>query len=235
MPFLSVVIPAYNEETRILDTLEQVTGYLGGQDYSWEVVVADDGSSDATAAAVADAYGPAVRLLRLPHRGKGWAVRQGMLAAGGQRRLLCDADLSVPIEFVERLMPPGGPDVDVAVGSREAPGGVRYGEPARRHLMGRIFNGLARRLSGLGLNDTQCGFKLFRAAAAEQLFARQTIDGFAFDVEALFLARRAGYTIAEVGVEWRYGEASKVRPLRDSAQMLADLLRIRWRHLRIRN
>ena len=231
-PHLSVVIPAYNEEIRISRTIREIISYLNEQDYQWEIVVADDGSSDATARLVHEAAAgdPRVRVLPLEHRGKGWAVKNGMLAAAGEFRLLCDADLSVPIAQVERLLPPQAAGVDVAVGSREALGAARYGEPGRRHLMGRVFNAVARRLAAVGLADTQCGFKCFRAAAAEQLFAHVTLDGFSYDVEALYLARCSGMTVAEIGVDWHYREHSKVRPLRDALSMTMDLLRIRWRH-----
>ena len=173
---------------------------------------------------------PRVRVLPLAHGGKGWAVRHGMLAAHGEFRLLCDADLSVPIEQVERLLPPQSGTAEVAVGSREAPGAARYGEPARRHLMGRAFNSLVQRMASLGLADTQCGFKCFRGEAADRLFGQSTMNGFSFDVEVLHLARRSGLTIAEIGVDWHYREHSKVRPFRDSISMTLDLLRIRWRH-----
>ena len=208
--------------------------YLGSQPYRWEIIVADDGSVDATAALANEAAnGDArVRVLPLPHGGKGWAVRNGMLAADGEFRLLCDADLSVPIEQVERLLPPQSGDVDVAVGSREAPGAVRYEEPGRRHLMGRVFNAFTRQLAAPGIADTQCGFKCFRAPAAEQLFSRSTMNGFSFDVEVLHLAHRLGMTIAEIGVDWHYREYSKVRPFRDAFSMTLDLIRIRWRHRR---
>ena len=231
-PRLSVVIPAYNEEIRISRTIREIVSYLSRQPYEWEIVVADDGSADATARLVAEASAgdPRVRVLSLEHRGKGWAVKNGMLAAVGEFRLLCDADLSVPIEQAERLLPPQAAGLDVAVGSREAPGAARYGEPGRRHVMGRVFNAVARRLAAVGLADTQCGFKCFRAAAAEQLFAGVTLDGFSYDVEVLHLARRSGMTVAEIGVDWHYREHSKVRPLRDALSMTMDLLRIRWRH-----
>ncbi len=231
-PFLSVVIPAFNEESRISHTLSQVVDYLTARDYTWEIVVADDGSRDATAGLVDQVIigHPNIQILRLPHRGKGWAVKNGMLAARGEYRLLCDADLSVPIAQVERLLPPLGPGSDIVLGSREAPGAARIGEPARRHLMGRLFNLLVSRLAVPGLADTQCGFKCFRGAAAEDLYPRQTMDGFAFDVELLYLARKRGLTFAEVGVDWYYRSQSKVRPVRDSFSMTLDLLKIRWRH-----
>ena len=230
-PYLSVVIPAYNEEIRIARTISEVVSFLGEQDYGWEVVVADDGSVDSTARLVLEAASgdPRVRVLPLAHGGKGWAVRHGMLAASGEFRLLCDADLSVPIAQVERLLPPQS-CVDVAVGSREAPGAARYGEPGRRHLMGRVFNAITRWMTATGLADTQCGFKCFRAEAAEELFRRSTMNGFSFDVEILHLARRSGRSIAEIGVDWHYRDHSKVRPFRDAFSMTLDLLRIRWRH-----
>jgi len=153
-----------------------------------------------------------------------------MLAADGEFRLLCDADLSVPIAQAERLLPPRSGGVDVAVGSREAPGAARHGEPGRRHAMGRVFNALTRRIAMSELEDTQCGFKCFRARAAQELFSRSVMNGFSYDVEVLHLARRLGMTIAEIGVDWHYREHSKVRPFRDAFSMALDLLRIRWRH-----
>ena len=169
-------------------------------------------------------------MLPLVHGGKGWAVRNGMLAARGEFRLLCDADLSVPISQVERLLPPRCGDVDVAVGSREAQGAARYGEPGRRHMMGRVFNAFTRSLAASGLADTQCGFKCFSANAAVALFGQSTMNGFSYDVEILHVARRSGMTIAEIGVDWYYREHSKVRPIRDALSMTMDLIRIRWRH-----
>ena len=226
------MIPAYNEELRISRTVRDVIDYLDLQPYGWEIIVADDGSTDATASLVREASGDdeRVRVLSLPHGGKGWAVRNGMLAAGGKFRLLSDADLSVPIAQVERLLPPQNGGVDVSVGSREAPGAVRYGEPARRHLMGRLFNSLARALATPRITDTQCGFKCFKARAAEELFSRATMNGFSYDVEILHLAHRLGMTIAEIGVDWHYREHSKVRPLRDAFSMGLDLFRIKWKH-----
>lgn len=231
--YLSVVIPAYNEERRLPETLETVCAYLATKAYPWEIVVADDGSDDATPAVVAWAaqHDQRVKLLSLPHRGKGWAVKNGMLAAGGELRFLCDADLSMPIEFLDRLLPVGDPPLDIVIGSREAPGARRIGEPRRRWIMGRAFNAMTRLLAAPGIDDTQCGFKVFRAAAAETLFALQTLDGFAFDAEILFLARRRGFSVAEVGIDWHYRSESKVRPIRDGWRTLRDLLIIRYRSL----
>ena len=232
--FLSLVIPAYNEEARISATLERVISYLEGRSYSWEVLVADDGSSDGTAALVAEvaASQPNLRLMSLSHRGKGWAVKNGMMAARGEYRVLCDADLSVPIEQVERLLPPQVQGVDIALGSRATKGAQRIGEPSRRHLMGRIYNVLVRTIAVPGIQDTQCGFKCYRGEVVPSLFQRQTMDGFAFDVEVLFLAGKDGLTLREIPIDWYYREHSKVRAFRDSLAMTLDLLRIRWRHLR---
>lgn len=236
-PFLSVVIPTFNEESRIAETLDLVVEYLVGRDYQWEVVVADDGSTDKTAELVGRVIveHSNVRVLRLPHRGKGWAVKNGMLAAEGEYRLICDADLSVPIEHVERLLPmfeagESGAASDIVLGSREAPGAARIGEPSRRHLMGRIFNRIVSFLAVPGLADTQCGFKCLRGEAAQELFPRLTLDGFAFDVELLHLARKLGLKYSEVGVDWYYRSQSKVRPVQDSLAMTMDLIKIRWRH-----
>ena len=231
-PCLSLVIPAYNEENRLPDTLTAILDYLGQQPYTWEIVVADDGSFDATATIVRDIAtqsGADIRVLNLPHRGKGWAVRNGMLSARGQYRCLCDADLSMPIAQLARLLPSDELDgADIVIGSREATGAQRIGEPLRRHLIGRIFNALTRLLAVPGIADTQCGFKVFSARAAEVLFPLQTIDGFCFDVELLFLARRLGFAVTEVGIEWHWHAGSKVNFLRDCYQAGRDLLLVRW-------
>ena len=232
MSRIACIIPAYNEEPRIIRTLGQVVRFLNSRSYSWEVVIVDDGSTDSTASLVSDfaSRHSNIRLLSVPHRGKGWAVKHGMLDAAGDYRFLCDADLSMPIEQVDRFLPPQLDGVDVAIGSREAPNSRRIGEPARRHFMGRFYNALVRVLAVPGLDDTQCGFKCFRGEIVPELFQRQTLDGFAFDVELLFLAHRARMKIQEVGIDWYYRERSKVKPVQDSLAMTRDLLKIRWRH-----
>jgi glycosyltransferase involved in cell wall biosynthesis len=244
-PFVSVVVPAYNEEQRLPDTIEQILAYLARQPYRSEVIVADDGSSDATAAVVERmaAQQPSLRLLRLDHRGKGFAVRAGALAALGEYVLLCDADLAVPIEEWERLQKALTSGYDVAIGSREGLGARRLGEPWYRHLMGRVFNLIVRVVAVGGIQDTQCGFKALRLTVAQDLFQRVRIYGenaprvhgaavTAYDVELLFLARRRGYRIAEVPVPWRYGTETKVNPVRDSWRNLHDVLTVRWYALR---
>jgi glycosyltransferase involved in cell wall biosynthesis len=228
-PFLSIVIPAYNEAERLPATLEQLAGFLRGEEYPAEIVVVDDGSGDGTLAVARAAAGePPVRAIAAPHRGKGSAVRIGMLAATGQARLMCDADLSMPAHEIPKLLAVLGRDADVVLATREGAGARRVGEPYLRHAMGRVFNLLVRLLAVPGLHDTQCGFKAFTAASAEALFRRSTIDGFGFDVEILYLARRRGLRLAEVPIAWYYQPSSRVSPLRDTIRMVRDVLRVRW-------
>jgi dolichyl-phosphate beta-glucosyltransferase len=228
-PFLSLVIPAYNEEARLPLTLPVAIEYLASTDWDWEIRVVDDGSTDGTCDVVRGftARDPRVVLQAEPHRGKGGAVKAGMLGSTAAYRFLCDADFSMPVEEVARFLPPYLGDYHLAIATREGPGAVRVDEPESRHLMGRVFNGLVTSLLVPGFADTQCGFKCFSAAAAEQLFPMQTIDGFAFDVEVLFLARKAGLDIREVPITWYYMEASSVQPLRDTWRMFREVMRIR--------
>lgn len=228
-PLLSIIIPAYNEEKRLPDTLEIIQGFLHQQSYSAEVLVVENGSSDHTLQIAQEfaSRDPAFFALHEDRRGKGRAVRAGMLAARGQYRFFGDADLSMPIDEVNRFLPPHVPDPVVVIGSREAPGAVRYNEPEMRHLSGRIFNTLVRWIALPGLQDTQCGFKLFRADAAETVFRRQTIFGWTFDVEALYIARLHGFAITEIGVPWYYNADTKVRMMSDAWRMVKDLIMIR--------
>ena len=230
VPDLSVVIPAYNEERRLPPTLARVREYLEAGTLSHEIVVVDDGSRDATSD-VARAHGATV-VRNDRNRGKGFAARRGMLLARGRRRLMTDADLSTPIEDLPRLMARLDEGCDVAIASRALPGSnVEIHQPAYREAMGRLFNLCVRVLAVPGLHDTQCGFKLFTAEAAEASFAPLQLHGFSFDVEALFVARRRGYRIAEVPVTWRNDEASRVGPL-NGFRAFVDLARIRlngWR------
>jgi dolichyl-phosphate beta-glucosyltransferase len=227
-PGLSVVIPAYNEALRLPATLARVREHLAARGVAHEILVIDDGSSDGTAD-VARAAGEAVRVLRhTPNRGKGYAVRRGMLAATGERRLMTDADLSTPIEELARLEAEIDRGIDVAIGSRAVTGArIEVHQPAYREAMGRFFNVLVQALLLPGLADTQCGFKLFTAAAAEKAFGACRLDGFSFDVEALYVARRRGLRIAEVPVVWRNDAATRVG-LGGGGAAFADLLRIRY-------
>lgn len=229
LPFLSIVIPAYNEERRLPRTLEQVLTFLDKQKYTAEVLVVENGSSDRTFE-VAQEYAEGqkkLRVFREKQRGKGSAARRGMLEAQGEYRFLCDADLSMPIHEVNQFLPPAIIDVDVAIASREIPGAIRYNEPQYRHLVGRVFNSLIRLLVLPRLQDTQCGFKCFSAKVVEEVFPYQTLTGWAFDVEILYIARRKGYQIQEVPINWYFNADSKVSVLQDSWQMFQDLFTIR--------
>lgn len=230
---LSVVVPAFNEAARLPRTLARLREYLDLRGESYEIVVVDDGSTDGTAEVARGAGGPRLRLLANEvNRGKGYSVRRGMLAATGARRLMCDADLSTPIEELERLEACLQAGATVAIGSRAVAGAqleVRQG--LWRENAGRAFNLLARLVALPDLHDTQCGFKLFTAGAAEAGFSRARLDGFAFDVEVLFLARRAGARIAEVPVVWRNDAASRVS-LAKGLGAFFELLRLRWSALR---
>jgi glycosyltransferase involved in cell wall biosynthesis len=233
-PFLSIVIPAHNEETRLPEALEKIFAFFETQSYSAEVVVVENGSQDRTLQ-IAQDYAlrcPNLSVFHEDRRGKGLAVKRGMLEARGEYRFICDVDLSMPIEQVNRFLPPSLDQVDIAIGSREAPGAVRYNEPAYRHFIGRGFNTLVRLLALPGLQDTQCGFKCFRAAVAEEIFPLQTMGGMSFDVEVLFAARRRGYKILEVPIDWYFNADSRVRLWHDSSRMATDLLAIRRNALR---
>jgi glycosyltransferase involved in cell wall biosynthesis len=233
-PFLSLIIPAHNEETRLPGTLTQVLEFIKRQPYTSEILVVENGSQDHTfqiTQEFAEKH-PRIRLLQNPHSGKGRAVRQGMLAAQGEYRFMCDVDLSMSVDEINRFLPPTLQGYDIAIASREAPGAIRYGEPYYRHMVGRIYNNLIRLLALPGLQDTQCGFKCFRGEAAEDLFKRQTLTGWSFDVEILFIARLLGYKTIEIPIHWYYNAHSKISVGRDSFKMGLDLLTIRLNALR---
>lgn len=232
-PHLSVVLPAYNEEKRLGDTLRIVSEYLCRRFERSELIVVNDGSQDRTSAVVESFVRDQVslRLIAYPaNRGKGYAVRTGVLAAKGEMVLFSDADLSTPIEEVETLLAAVEKGADVAIGSRAAPGAqLLVRQPWYRELAGRSFNRLAQRLTP-GIRDTQCGFKLFRREAAHEIFGRVKEDGFGFDAEVLHVAVRLGYPVAEVPVRWVHCPGSKVRLVRDSIRMFLTLLRVGRRH-----
>jgi glycosyltransferase involved in cell wall biosynthesis len=233
-PYLSLIIPAHNEETRLPDTLRQVLEFAEKQTYALEILVVENGSTDDTFQ-IAQDYARRhanIRVLQNNQKGKGRAVRQGMLAAGGEYRFMCDVDFSMPVGEISRFLPPILEDYDIAIASREAPGAVRYAEPSYRHFIGRIYNGLIRFLALPGLQDTQCGFKCFRGEVAEQLFRRQTLPGWSFDVEILFIARQLGYKVVELPIHWYYNPHSKIRVVKDSFKMGVDLLTIRLNGIR---
>ena len=231
--FLSVVIPCYNEEKRLGPTLDKILAYLRRQNYSWEILVSDDGSTDPTAKLAKE------KLEGLPHKilrnvyneGKGQAVKRGMLAARAPFVLFTDADLSTPIEEVEKLLCKLQDGFDVAIGSRGLDASqVEVPQNILRQSMGKIFNRIARWASFKEIHDSQCGFKCFHRDAAEKLFSAQKLKGFSFDAEIMYLAQKRGMKVAEVPVIWRNSPSSRVHILKDTFVMFVDIFRIRWIH-----
>jgi len=229
---LSIVVPAYNEELRLPPTLERLHRFLSSQPLRYEIVVVDDGSQDGTCRVVEAAMANVanLRLVRqTPNRGKGAAVRMGMLAARGQIRVMCDADCSMPPEELPRLLAPIiACTAEIAIGSRYAEGAKSdIKQPMYRVLWSRLCNKVIQRSLVPGIRDTQCGFKAFTAEAARDLFRLGTIDGWAFDLEILALAKRRGYEVAEVGVSWTDDRRSRINPLRDMWKVIREALLIR--------
>ena len=243
---LSIIIPAYNEEGRLARTLSRIREYFAGRsvppgitpELSWnqlEILVVDDGSKDGTAR-IAEEWSremPCVRLVsNQENRGKGYSVRHGMLEARGRLALFTDADLSSPIEEIEKLFAAIAAGYDIAIGSRALDRSlISIHQSRHRELAGMVFNGLVRVITGLPFSDTQCGFKIFRRERSRIIFEQQRIERFGFDPEILFLAKRHGLRIAEVPVRWAHDPATKVQVLRDSGMMFVDLLLIRWNSL----
>ena len=242
-PYLSILIPAYNEQDRLPQTLDRIAQYLATRDFSHELLVVDDGSRDKTREVVREfaSSRPWVRLVQYDdergapvNRGKGFAVRAGVEAAVGRDILFTDADLSTPIEDLEKLLPPiSRGDCDVAIASRALPDSdLAVRQPIHRELMGRTFNKIVQKLAVPGIVDTQCGFKAFRGDVAKRVFAVAHIDGFGFDPEILFLARKFGYRIEEVPVTWRHVDNWRVNPISAPISMLRELIEIRWNDIR---
>jgi len=235
--YLSIIIPAFNEENRILGSLQTIHQYMGRRDFTFEVIVVDDGSRDGTQTVVEE-FGRShggVRLVQNgQNRGKGYSVRHGVRVATGRDILFSDADLSTPVGECERLLPfISSGEFDVAIGSRALPESrLEIRQPFYREWMGRMFNKVVQKVAVPGIVDTQCGFKAFRGAVARRVFRMQKLDGFAFDVEILYLARKLGYTIREVPVTWRNSPDSRVNASRDSMKMLRELFLIRLNDLR---
>ncbi len=235
-PLLSLIIPAYNEGKRLPQTLPDVIDFVQNQGYRSEVIVVNNNSSDDTRAKADEfaAQFPFITVLDEFTQGKGAAVRTGMLAAKGEFLFMADADLSMPIDEVNKFLPPNLEDYDVAIASREVAGAVRYNEPSYRHLMGRVFNFIVKIFAVPGFQDTQCGFKCFRRRAALDVLASQSIYGWAFDVELLFIAQQRDYRIVEVPINWYYRANSRINPIKDAIEMFREVLRIRlngWRGL----
>lgn len=226
-PVLSIVIPAYNEAGRILPTLAAMAVAVSSLTLNWELIVSDDGSRDETVALIESLGWQNLRVLRHANTGKGGAVKRGVLAARGEMILFADADNSTPIEEVARLMAELGRGHGIAIGSRAAEGAVEENKSRLRHLVSSILRGVVRVVSGVQVKDTQCGFKLFSRQAALELFSKQQVSGFSFDLELLYLARKFNVKVAEVPVRWYDAPGSKVNPVSDSLKFLRDLVRIR--------
>lgn len=236
---LSLVIPAFNEATRLKETLETALTFLDLHYPSSELLLVDDGSTDATVAIAESlaAWHPRLRVLTIPHAGKAAAVRAGMRAASGGYVVFSDADLATPLRYLDDFVAAADAGNDIVIGSREGLGARRVGEPWYRHKMGRAFNLLVQLLVLKGIEDTQCGFKLFRREAAAAVLARallyrdaKRVNGprvTAFDVEFLVVARKLGYAVLSIPVEWTYGSGSKVNPIRDTLQNGRDILTVR--------
>ncbi|MBL8131673.1 MAG: glycosyltransferase family 2 protein [Anaerolineae bacterium] len=229
-----MIIPAHNEETRLPPSLAKIDAFLKTQPYTAEVIVVENGSHDRTAEVtrVFAADHPYVRLLVVDTRGKGLAVKAGMLAAHGEYRFICDTDLSMPIEEITKFLPPASDSYDISIATREGKGAQRIGEPEYRHLMGRINNLIIKVFAVPDFEDTQCGFKMFSAAAAEDLFSVQQMSGIGFDVEILFIAKRRRYRVREVPITWYFDADSRMRLVQDSLNMLREIRDIRrnWGH-----
>ena len=203
--------------------------FVKAQNFNTEVLVVDDGSGDNTPQIVKEfsAKYPYIKLLQPGRGGKGHAVKAGMLQSRGQYAFLCDADLAMPIAELPKFLPPQQNGYQIAIGSREGEGAVRYNEPAYRHLMGRVFNWLVKIMAVSGFEDTQCGFKCFHRSVIDDLFSHQTINGFSFDVEVLYVAQKRGYQIVEVPIHWYYQSESKVHPIKDTIRMFKDMMQVR--------
>ncbi len=228
-PLLSIVIPAHNEEHRLPPTLEKIDAFLQKQPFDAEVIVVENGSKDQTVA-VAEAFAenhPYVRVIEAAVRGKGLAVKVGMQAARGEYRFICDADLSMRIDDVVNFLPPKVDGYDVVIATREGKGAQRIDEPEYRHLMGRINNWIIKLTAVSGFEDTQCGFKMFRREAAEDLFSVQQMVGIGFDIELIFIAKKRGYKIKQVPITWYFDPDSRMRLVQDSLHILLEIYEIR--------
>ena len=228
---MSIVIPAYNEGKRISDTLDTIIYYLRSKSYTWEILVVDDGSTDNTMDLLREYTRSEhrVRCIGIKHIGKGGAVRHGILESYGCYLFMCDADLSMPIETIQLFLDKISAGIDIVIGSREAAGSRRFNESSKRHIRGRVFNQLVRFLTGINIQDTQCGFKCFNKARTIRLFEKLKTNGWAFDVEILYKALNSDITVHELPIDWHHNTDSKVRNLQDSIRMLIVVVLIRLR------
>lgn len=232
-PMLSIVLPAHNEEHRLPGCLDQIDTFLSTQPYDYEVIIVENGSRDRTfeiARQFAEKH-PYIHAIQVDTRGKGLAVKAGMLAAQGDYRFICDVDLSMPIDQIVHFLPPEADGYDISIATREGKGARRVNEPEYRHIMGRVNNWLIKLFAVRGFEDTQCGFKMFSREVAEDLFAVQRMSGIGFDVELIFIAQRRGYKIREVPITWYFDADSRMRLVQDSLRMLQEIWDVRrnWR------
>lgn len=235
MTQLSIVIPVYNEEKRIPDTLKKIIEFFKNQKINYEILVVNDGSKDKTVEVCKPYENERIKVIDYkPNQGKGYAVRKGMLNAGGDIAVFSDADLSTPIEEIDKFLPYFKQGFDIVIGSRALKeSNIKIHQPVYREWMGRVFNLFVQRFAIKGIKDTQCGFKAFTQNAAKKVFGLQQLNRFSFDVEALYIANKLGFRIKEVPVTWINDEASKVSAIKDSIKMFKDILKIKKLHKNI--
>lgn len=233
-PYLSVIVPAYNEEERIIPTIGAIASHVSSQGYSWELILADDGSTDSTVELVKSLGMANLRILVAPQNGgKGSAVQRGILAAHGKYILFADADNSTPIEELGKIMTQiTEKDFDIAIGSRAAEGAEEMNRSFLRQLLSGGLRWIVKYIFRIGVRDTQCGFKLYRREAAIKLHSAQTVMGFSFDLEILYLAAKYGYKVAEVPVQWIDAPGSKVNTRKEAKRFLVALAKIKLNDLR---
>ena len=235
---LSIVVPTYNESDRIERTLDDLTGYLSKKDFKWEIIVSDDGSTDDTLCLVDSWINSSqiftngeIRKFSLPHKGKGSAIKVGMLEAEGELRFMCDADFAMSADQIDDFLINMEKGYDIVIGSREITGATRLNEPLTRHLMGKIFNFLVSFIVVKGFRDTQCGYKCFTSASAKTLFGAQKLNGWSFDVEILMLARKRDMKIYEMPIVWHHRDKSKVSAISASVEMIRDTILTKIRYI----
>ena len=232
--FISIIVPAFNEEKILGQTIEKIVVYLSKQTYTWELIIVDDGSTDNTVKIAKHKQRKTnqndIQIIQLSHAGKGWAIKNGMLKSKGSLKFMCDADLSMPIENLQDFIINFDSESEIIIGSRELKNSQRYGESIFRQIRSKIFNSIVRILLPIPFKDTQCGFKCFRKDAAEKLFKLQQLKGFSFDVEILYLANKFGIQTTEIPITWEHKNQSQINSIRDSCKMLIDIFKIRVTH-----
>lgn len=233
--FISIIIPAYNEESRLSASIEKIIEFVEINNINAEIIIVDDGSKDNTVSAAKE-FGDKVRVLEQPQNmGKGAAVRRGMLESSGEILLFTDADLSTPIYEIKKVLAQFESGTEIFVGSRALDNSmIKKHQPKYRELMGKTFNVFVQLIVFKGIKDTQCGFKAFTNQAAKKIFSIAKLDGFGFDVEVLYIARKLGYKIDEVPVEWYNDERTTVSPIKDSAKMFWELIKVRMMHSKLK-